>query len=80
MITFKIEINSVEVKRVDIRRMYERNKFMDENGYDYKVKIYDFQKERFERKIIIHKIQDNEGILLMKALENGKQLDKNRNN
>ena len=70
MITFKIEINGVEVKRVDITRINGKNEYMENNGYEYKVKIWDFENDKLEEKKIIHKRQDNEGVLLMKALKN----------
>lgn len=64
MITYEIKINGHTVKRVDARRIRERNESMDKTGYEYAVNIYDYENERFQKKTVIHKYQDGCGKLL----------------
>lgn len=67
MITYEIKINNVPVKVVNIVNLHEHS---TKAGLClYEVNIYDFQNKTHRKKRITHNRNENEGVLLEKALK-----------
>ena len=66
MITYEIKINNVSIKKIDIVNLHEHSK--QKGLFVYEVNIYDFQNKTHKKRKITHTRNQNEGILLSKAL------------